>query len=447
MDVDPMSAQDALELDPRWTQVQRIAASPYFVKSARLVDFLNYVARETLQGRGAQLNQQEIGTHVFGRRPDYDPLEDNIVRSHATRLRQRLDAYYESEGQTDTLRISMMPGAYQLQFYDVAEAAEPTQAAQAQTGEAGQERTGIYFAFRGNLLAWVLVALLAATGTYAGYEWHVARMLAAGGRAEPQPASPASHAFWSEVFAAHRRTLIVPGDSTLVIYKNVVNTTVTLNEYENKSFLTQISRENGNAPSSVAISIVERRLTSLADLELTTRLLRIPEAVRTQPEIRFARDLQLADLKESNAIFIGAQTANPWLSIYQPQINFEILDKPVSNDTRRFSHVVNRTPRAGEQANYPANLEAMSGRAYGVIALVPSLDGKGMALVVEGTTIAGTEAASEFVSDSQQMETVLAPLYRKYRRIPPFEILLETTDLNGTAPKARLLAKRENQQP
>jgi len=31
---------------------------------------------------------------VFGRTVGYDPRDDNIVRSHASRLRQRLDSYF-----------------------------------------------------------------------------------------------------------------------------------------------------------------------------------------------------------------------------------------------------------------------------------------------------------------------------------------------------------------
>ena len=81
--------------DPRWELVERIIASPYFVKSPRLCSILSFICELSLQGRDEEINELNIGTSLFGRAPNYDPSVDGIVRSHASRLRQRLEQYFK----------------------------------------------------------------------------------------------------------------------------------------------------------------------------------------------------------------------------------------------------------------------------------------------------------------------------------------------------------------
>ena len=78
----------ALTANPSWELVQRIVASPPFSKSERLSSFLLFVCRFSLQGQNNKINEQNIGTAVFGREADYDTAVDGIVRTHASRLRQ-----------------------------------------------------------------------------------------------------------------------------------------------------------------------------------------------------------------------------------------------------------------------------------------------------------------------------------------------------------------------
>lgn len=96
-----------IEHDPRWLLVQRIVASSGFVNSNRLSTFLLYVTRQSLAGEGANLNERSIGEAVFQRSPDYDPRDDNIVRSHASRLRIRLEGFFEVEGASEELRVTI----------------------------------------------------------------------------------------------------------------------------------------------------------------------------------------------------------------------------------------------------------------------------------------------------------------------------------------------------
>lgn len=53
--------------DSRQLLVERIAASPVVGKSNRLRDLLLYLADRALAGDVAQIHEQEVGHHVFGR--------------------------------------------------------------------------------------------------------------------------------------------------------------------------------------------------------------------------------------------------------------------------------------------------------------------------------------------------------------------------------------------
>jgi hypothetical protein len=81
-----------------WDLVQRIANSEQFTKSPKVRDFLLYVCRALLEERVGDINEQRIGERVFGRAENYNPSEDNIVRSQARILRQKLETYFASEG-------------------------------------------------------------------------------------------------------------------------------------------------------------------------------------------------------------------------------------------------------------------------------------------------------------------------------------------------------------
>src|SRR5262249_18533659 len=59
-----------------------------------------------------ELKESVIGAEVFGRKPDYNPKRDPIVRTEARRLRERLSQYYEGVGANDGVKIELPKGGY-----------------------------------------------------------------------------------------------------------------------------------------------------------------------------------------------------------------------------------------------------------------------------------------------------------------------------------------------
>jgi TolB-like protein/tetratricopeptide (TPR) repeat protein len=93
-------------------QLERVLESPGFARNERLSRFLRFLVDRHLEGRDEELKESVIGTDVFGRRPDYNPKQDAIVRTEAGRLRARITEYYAGEGKADTLIIELPKGGY-----------------------------------------------------------------------------------------------------------------------------------------------------------------------------------------------------------------------------------------------------------------------------------------------------------------------------------------------
>lgn len=117
-------------------ELDRILASGDFDATRRSREFLRFVVEEELAGRGEGLSQAEIAVRVFGRKEDFDPLDDPIVRIQAGRLRRSLERYYLLSGQHDPLLIELPRGHYAPRFTRPAPA-ETIQASPVPSGQAG----------------------------------------------------------------------------------------------------------------------------------------------------------------------------------------------------------------------------------------------------------------------------------------------------------------------
>jgi serine/threonine-protein kinase len=93
-------------------EIDAILASPGFRRSRRMSRFFSMLA-DRLMSSGAAPSEKEIASCVFDKF-DFDARVDPIVRVEARRLRRLLDAYNKTEGESDSVVISMSPRGYVL---------------------------------------------------------------------------------------------------------------------------------------------------------------------------------------------------------------------------------------------------------------------------------------------------------------------------------------------
>ena len=203
-----LQTSSSLAADPRWELVERIISSSAFIKSPRLCSFLVYVCDLSLHGRGDEINEVNIGKALFDRAPDYDSSVDGIVRSHASRLRQRLEQYFNEEGAHETVRLLIPKGGYMPFFEERSPALAPVPlsfpsapdlrpAKQTSTGD----RRLRLIQFLGAALALACVAILC-----------LAVRLRE--RAGPQMVT-IRNPLWARLFPPDRSTMIVASDTGL----------------------------------------------------------------------------------------------------------------------------------------------------------------------------------------------------------------------------------------
>lgn len=115
--------------------LERIMDSPHFAQASSLKRTLAYLC-ERPDDNGSNLPKEyEIAVEALGRPGSFDPKTDPIVRVNVAAIRQRLQAYFESEGREETLRLEIPKGIYRAVFSTISngvtspEVAETTMAA------------------------------------------------------------------------------------------------------------------------------------------------------------------------------------------------------------------------------------------------------------------------------------------------------------------------------
>lgn len=438
----------ALPLGERaeWRLAERIAASRGFHKSELLQRFLLEICERTLTGQARSITEQYIGIRIFGRPEGYDPGEDNIVRSYARMLRKRLDAYFDGEGAAEPMRLDVPRGGYVPVFAARMHAAAAQDEARARQAEALAAHNE---AEAEEAIERIAPAMAATDARETGGRWKWAACGALAGALLMLAAwaavygvqmfrqRPVAHALWTELFQKDRTTLIVPADSGLGIVENLTGTQATLDGYANGTYLAGLRAPAGMNAGSMN-DLTRQRYTSAADLTLGEALAALPEYRRALTETRFPRNLTPDELRNANVILLGSARSNPWVRLFEPRLNFQC----VYTERVDVSYIVNRHPQAGEQAQYTNG--AADGRAptYGVVAYLPDAGGAGHVLLVEGLNMAATEAAGEILFDAASIGPVLRAAAGPGGRLRAFEVLVETTSVNASAPAARVLATR-----
>lgn len=104
-------------------QLVRIVSHPRFAAAERFRSFLQFTVEKVLAGQADEIKEYTIALEVYGRKPDYDPKIDSTVRVEASRVRTRLQEYYETAGVADPIRIEYPKGSYVPVFQAVREPA------------------------------------------------------------------------------------------------------------------------------------------------------------------------------------------------------------------------------------------------------------------------------------------------------------------------------------
>jgi len=392
--------------------VQRIADSPGFRSAPRLRDFLLFVTDVALSGRSSEISEQYIGREVFHRATDYDTANDNIVRVSARQLRIKLHEYADTEGNADPWVLDIPKGGYVPVF-------TRRQPAVVEAPPANRMSP------RWRIAAVVCAAIaLLATGAW------VSTLTGRAGRDKHR--SPLTDL----VLRPGQRTLVVLADSSMVLLHELTGQMTTTDDYAARQ-----PPPPARIPSLDALtrSIATQQLTSVADVGFAVNLLRARPDALDRIVVAHARNAGPRSFKEGNAILLGGPRSNPWANLFESRVNyrFDFSGEPPS------ARLVNTNPRPGEPAIFVT--ERHNGvvvKSFARIAALPNLDNSGRVLLLAGTTIEATEAATEFFLGERSGTMLAQALGRDPAGLSAFEVLLEVSAIGGMSHNSRIVATR-----
>lgn len=436
---------DSLTKDPRWELVRRVVASSGFRRAAQLRGILLYVSRFALLHPGEHLREQDIACNVLGRRNDFDPAYDNIVRVQISHLRRKLSDYFANEGAREQLILDIPKGSYVAQFLPAPNRKShfpfvgPETASETDSPEATaapKEGPPLTSAARPFVFPYKWVAILLALALLS-----ICSFLLLHRKSETNAMQADVPPILMPMVQNGKDVSVVLPDTSLMVLQEFLRTEVTPQEYLSSDFPTN---ELGKIPEEgmrqVLSFLGRKRTTSISEVEIGMDCVDTFRKSGLRANVRYPRDLHVRDFDNVNVVLIGSRRSNPWLTLFDAKTNFRFVESTADHSY----YFLNAKPHPGEQQRYQPDYGSKEAINYTDVALIPNLTGNGFVLLVDGSDVQGNEAATRFLLHSKLPPALLAELKRK--DLSRFEVFLRGTHMQGEANDAvEVIAYRAEQ--
>ena len=443
-------------------QLERVLHSRTLQNSENLKAFLRFVVEKTLADDAVQLKEYTIATEVFGRRSDYDPRIDSVVRVQAGRLRTKLQEYYTAEGKNDQIVIDLPKGHYHPVFtcphagsgQEMSPAGARTAdgldsnghltlaAAEGQPhfeGDTARSRVRAIGLVLGGLVIVLSVAVVALFSSNRELQ-RQARNL------DPSLNTEDFKAVWSPFVDDPESPLLVLSNPTVYRFLNkadpdsLARRAFQMTPEQTRS-LSEAPEFKGQYTGGDSPRLIPSlgMYTGMGEAVGVYRLTDLLRSSNKNVLLRQSRHVSAADLKYRNVILLGSIYVNEW-SRRLPQ---------VENFVYTFSATIeNRDPLPGEEREYKPQFNEQTGEMsvdYALITVKPNVSGEHAVMTLAGIFSEGTEAAAEFLTTRNHL-TVLGQRLRQLggQNAPPkyYQALLKVQVENGTPTTITLLSLR-----
>lgn len=428
-----LSPQEKLEL------VDRVVNSSAFSRSPAMQAFLLYIAKHAIEKRPERIKEQSIGVEVLGRKSNYDPAQDNIVRVRAHELRQRLAKYFATDGIGERVVIIVPKGTYVPEFHAHPEVAPTPPAVHLVIPETGVLAEEQLHKNRQKHWLWPTVSAFALVAVAALIILLKSPNSQSRNTATAQMPEGAIGDFWGQFFVHPNDELrVVTADTGFGLWQDISGQNLNLGDYLSHKYLQN--------PDDKLREVAVRRATSPADVTISLKLSALARQFGGHINELYARDINTHTLQNGNIVVVGSHRSNPWIEVFESQLNF-VVDRNKRTGAPFFR---NKAPRPSETAIYsiPAMLDANGAEqkeidSYGVIALVKECNGRKRAVLLEGLNMEATEATGEVVADPQLLGNLLHYIgHQPGTDVAPFEALIRVTSLPGGYANPEVIAYR-----
>lgn len=414
--------------------VQRVLQGRMFKRAPAMRAFLLYITEQALSGHAEELKEQAIGANVLGRKGNYDPAIDNIVRVRAHELRERLDKHFSSDGADEPVIITVPKGSYipefisrkSLIFSDLEES--PIFTRPAPTVQSPQSATRYLLMF-----TVILLMAIATTAVLTRY------LLTRNNRPRTLSSNGAMRDFWGQFFDRPNEDLrVVFADTSFALWQDLSGKSLDLGDY--------LSRKDLELQNDALREVAARRSTSPADLYVSVGLGTVATEFGGRLNLQFARNANVDFLHTGNSVLLGSRRSNPWIEVYENNLNF-VLEQDPNTSAPLFR---NRSPHPQEAPIYgiPTMLDVRGDEqreftSYALVALLKGCGDRGLTVVNEGLNMQATQAAGDMITDPQRLEMLLRSIGHTFgTKVLPFEALIQIKSLPGGYEAPQVIAYR-----
>jgi hypothetical protein len=425
------------EKDQVRRQMERLLETAHFKNSRRYPALFRFIVEETLEGRGEFLKERLLGIRVFNRPPDYDTADDPIARVTIAEIRKRIAQYYHEEAHESEMRIELMPGRYEPEFYPRKARAAPAIAGlrssdgaavalapdtEAPADLAAQKTSKPWPAlFRSLFRSWATAIVVVCLALACTLLWRLAR-------------PSALDQLWNPVLKPHRTiTFCLPSDAA----GSQVAAAAGILFYS----LPAESRDTGPLANSAGIvnhTFLDYETNAqnvvFSDVLATMRISNWIATRGGEQRLRLVHSTTLDDLQQGPTILIGGLD-NEWTLRALAHLRYQFR----GTDQEQYWITDTKNPRSRTwevdlKTQYPAVK-----RDYALIARVHDESTRQVQVIAAGIGMSGTAAAGEFMVDPNRLEELrkrIGPGFRDH----DFEAVLGTDVVNGIPGSARILA-------
>ncbi len=406
--------------DIRRAVLERALHSEAFRRSQRLREFLNYIGTMALDGRASEISEVSIGAVVFQRREGFNPQDDNIVRSTARSLRQKLKEYSEGEGKGEALHIEIPKGSYVPVF-------QPAPPANSNPLPSQDSNRQLVFA----LAAVALLGILSAG-------WLIAERFKWSSLAATQQIE---RSLLTELLEPSTNLHLVVSDGLYCDLTIATGIMYPLEDYASQKVFEAMESPNPDKVSRDFWDLVRRGSYTHVSESKAAMQIALELGGRYNIKEHHARGLGMNLLQMGdNFVILGGRRANPWAELYERDLNFQ-MEFPLN---AQAAIIRNRNPKSGERSVYENILDArQTGKTYARIALSPGLSGTGKVLLAAGNSGMATATAADLLIQPRMLAQVEELLGRKVdSRIQRLEMILERDVVGGNTRDFRIVALR-----
>ena len=426
---------DAPSADQCRQQIHRIIHSPTFRTALTLQQLFQFVADKAIAGTTEGLKEYTIGVEAFGRKEDFDPKTDPIVRVQIHRLRQKLKEYYDAEGSRDPILIEIPKGHYLPSFESAMvpganlnngtpsqlDAAfpipTPLLAHNVEPGDQTTSKEGRKFSW----LLWSRAAIaVTAIAVFASGFWAGTRQIRNGAGAEVASSNPELtfgkstdpvKAFWARFLGDDPAPIIAYPDAVFLLddSNDLFRFRQGASDSRGARVDPHLARQFASNPSLVAQAgplYYDNGYTGTGELQGVAMLTSLFGQMGVKATIKPSRDITPDDLKQHNVILLGSPFQN--IAVAQLlSIGDFTFDNPDSRREEWRAQILNAHPRADESSTYHTERDPTTQvlkTDYSLITIQPGVVLGRHIAILGGLDTKGTEGAIMFVTSKQGIE-------------------------------------------